>query len=82
MSALRYRCPGCGFRLMTRRLCGSCAERTDPAGLWARAQIEHPHDGEARRSRYLELMREHCHLVERQPGDDGNLPCGWPGQPR
>lgn len=34
------------------------------------------------RDRYRELLREHGHLVPREPGDDGNLPCGWPaGQP-
>lgn len=48
---------------------------------WQQAAQENP--GEAaftRRRRYLELLSEHGHLVEREPGDDGNLPCGWPGR--
>jgi hypothetical protein len=24
-------------------------------------------------------MIEHGHIVKRKPGEDGNLPCGWPG---
>lgn len=37
--------------------------------------LDGPHP---RRLRYMELMREHGHIVPKQPGDDGNLPCGWP----
>lgn len=32
------------------------------------------------RDRYRELLRENGHLVPRKPGDDPNLPCGWPGK--
>ncbi|MGH9095134.1 MAG: hypothetical protein ACRDXE_08230 [Acidimicrobiales bacterium] len=49
----------------------------DPAALWRQAENET--DGEAdRRARYLELMREHGHIVAARPGEDRNLPCGWP----
>lgn len=30
------------------------------------------------RERFHELMKEHGHIVPAQPGDDPNLPCGWP----
>jgi hypothetical protein len=50
--------------------------RLMPAELYAQAEKEHPHDREALRDRYRQLMIEHGHLVERQPGDDGSLPCG------
>lgn len=52
--------------------------RPAPSSLWQQAAREHPHDPDARRRRYVELLREHGHVVDRQPGDDGNLPCGWP----
>jgi hypothetical protein len=29
---------------------------------------------------YRKLMFEIGYLVPKQPGDDGNLPCGWPGR--
>jgi hypothetical protein len=28
---------------------------------------------------YIGLLRTHGHLVPKTEGDDGNLPCGWPG---
>lgn len=31
------------------------------------------------RDRYRELLIEHGHLVPAAPGQDKNLPCGWPG---
>jgi hypothetical protein len=43
-----------------------------PYDLW----IESGEDG----VRYRELLREHGLLVERKPGESGNLPCGWPGR--
>lgn len=54
--------------------------RPSPGALWMQAQKEHPEDVAAASARYRELLREHGHLVERKPGDDPNLPCGWPGQ--
>jgi hypothetical protein len=47
--------------------------------LWRRAGGGTDHYD---RDRYLDLLREHSHLLK--PGDDGyeqapaNLPCGWP----
>ena len=35
------------------------------------------------RTRYLELMREHGHIIPATPDDpyrNRNLPCGWPGK--
>ena len=55
-------------------------DRPSPGVLWMQAQQEHPQDIAARSARYKELLREHGHLVERKPGDDPNLPCGWPGR--
>lgn len=52
--------------------------RSAPGVLWMQAHEEHPTDTAARRERYRELLREHGHLVDRKPGDDPNLPCGWP----
>src|SRR5438046_2731118 len=57
-----------------------CHRRPSPGVLWQQAEAEHPDDIDAHRRRYRELMREHGHLVERKPGDDPNLPCGWPGK--
>lgn len=54
---------------------------TSPAVLYAQAEDEHPNDPEKRRQRYLELMREHGHIVKAKPGEDRNLPCGWPHLP-
>jgi hypothetical protein len=31
---------------------------------------------------YRRLMVAAGYLVPKQPGDDGNLPCGWPGERR
>jgi hypothetical protein len=53
-----------------------------PAVLWLQAGGGTP---EYDRELYLNLMREHGHLLG--PGDDGhgeaqrNLPCGWPHRP-
>lgn len=47
-------------------------ERPSPYELWRQANGNG--DG------YRRLLREHGHLIDRQPGDDGNLPCGWPGR--
>lgn len=42
-----------------------------PYQLWRQA------GGDA--ERYVELMHEHGHIVDRKPGDDGPvLSCGWP----
>lgn len=49
------------------------ADRPSPFELWQLAK--------GNRVEYRRLLREHGHLVERQPGDDLNLPCGWPGTP-
>ena len=54
-------------------------ETVSPGRLWYQAAEEHPGDKEARTARYLDLMREHGHIVEAKPGEDRNLPCGWPG---
>jgi hypothetical protein len=54
--------------------------RRMPHDLWAQADSEHPGDVEARRERYLALMREHEHLIPVDP----DKPCGRPkcGAPR
>lgn len=49
-------------------------DNPSPFELWQQAS------GDA--ARYRELLVEHGHLVRREPGDDGNLPCGWPGPRR
>lgn len=54
---------------------------TSPSELWFQAREEHPRDNEACRVRYHELMVEHGHIVKAEPGEDRNLPCGWPGLP-
>lgn len=45
--------------------------------LYYQARAEYPADPAAVHARYHELMVEHGHLIERQAGDDGALPCGW-----
>lgn len=50
-----------------------------PAELWKQALTEHPHDREAMRNRYRDLLIENLHLVPAKPSDAANLPCGWPG---
>jgi len=50
------------------------SERPSPYELWRQANGDRD---ECRR-----LLREHGHLIDRQPVDDPNLPCGWPGKPR
>lgn len=51
---------------------------TSPAVLWYQAEAEHPDDPVARRERYLDLMREHGHVIKREPGDDSPLfSCGY-----
>lgn len=51
-----------------------------PYKLWRQAEAEHPDDEMARRLRYHDLMVEHGHIVKAEPGQDRNLPCGWPGR--
>lgn len=46
--------------------------RPSPYELWKQAG----EDG----VRYRALLREYGLLVDRKPGDDPNLPCGWPGR--
>lgn len=43
----------------------------EPAALWRVAEGEHPGDDLARRHRYLELMREHGHLIPNGSEDGG-----------
>lgn len=63
------------------------ADRPHPAALWRQATDEI--DAACRAGgdpmadpgpRYRELMREHGHLVPLEPGENRNLPCGWPGE--
>jgi hypothetical protein len=57
-------------------------ELPSPIELHRQAENEKASEGlPAIRHRYLELMREHGYLVPKKPGDDPNLPCGWPGKP-
>lgn len=53
-----------------------------PFHLWTRAggcvlhnEITHADD-----ELYRDLMIAAGYVVPRRPGDDGNLPCGWPGR--
>lgn len=55
--------------------------RTSPHALWEQAAREHPNDELARSKRYHDLMVEHGHIVKASPGEDRNLPCGWPHLP-
>lgn len=45
-----------------------------PFRLWMQASTEHPEDVEARSARYLELMREHGHIV---PADHPEAAPEW-----
>lgn len=45
---------------------------------WRQAEEEHPHDTEARRKRYVELLKA-AGLVEEGP--PRALPCGWVPKP-
>lgn len=48
--------------------------------LWNLAAEDHPNDPAARQARYLDLMRQHGHVVTREPGDDRPLfSCGYTG---
>lgn len=55
--------------------------RKSLAELYKQAERENEYLGfrahESIRRRYHELMVEHGHIVPREPGDDGSLPCGW-----
>jgi hypothetical protein len=46
--------------------------RPSPFQLWQQAQNEGSTDDERGR-RYLELMVEHGHIIDREPGDDSPL---------
>lgn len=51
--------------------------RLSPMELHRQAHTEWPDDSDAARSRYNELMREHGHIIAREPGDTSPLlPCG------
>lgn len=54
---------------------------TTPHALWVEAQAAFPNDAEAAARHYAELMVDFGHLVPRKPGEDRNLPCGWPHEP-
>jgi hypothetical protein len=64
------------------------AVRPTPHQLWQQACDEHAwsqtQDGyqkttDAITARYIELMREHGHLIPRKPGEPPHLlACGWP----
>lgn len=60
---------------------GECDKQepsSSPAVLWYQAEQEHPDDLDTRRVRYLELMREHGHIIKREPGDNSPLfSCGY-----
>lgn len=52
---------------------------TSPSALWHQAgggTDSYDHD------KFMALMREHGHIVPKEPGDDGSLPCGWPQRGR
>jgi hypothetical protein len=64
-----------------QRVGGVVSQRlVSPHVLWRKASAEYPDDRTACRDRYIELMREHGHIVKAEPGQDRNLPCGWPGR--
>lgn len=50
---------------------------TSPSELYYRARDEYPDDADAARARYVELMREHGHIVPRKSGESRALPCGF-----
>lgn len=53
-------------------------KETSPSRLWFRAFDEFPDDKEARGRRYVELLREHGLIIDREPGDDSPLfACGY-----
>jgi hypothetical protein len=65
-----------------RRVLGGMSGPTpSPMELYAQAEGRHPNDPEARGRLYHDLMVEHGHIVKAKPGEDCNLPCGWPGLP-
>lgn len=56
------------------------AERPSAFALWQQSCDEHGQGTDAQKQRYADLLREHGHIVPRQPDDPPNtLPCGWPG---
>ena len=52
--------------------------KPSPYQLYYQALEEYPVDPKAKRKRYHDLMVEHGHIVTAEPGEDRNLPCGWP----
>lgn len=54
------------------------ATKLSPGELWNQAHDEYPDDAPARGERYVALMREHGHIVDREPGDTSPLfACGY-----
>ena len=58
-------------------------EHPAPHELYQQAKAEHPDGPESDvAARYLGLMREHGHIVDREPGDDSPLfACGYDPRP-
>jgi hypothetical protein len=53
-------------------------EANDPVNLYEQARQEFPDDKGARGKRYLELLREAGHVIERKPDDKSKLfECGF-----
>ncbi len=65
LMAFRYR-PG---PAPTKNGSTTVDERLSPYDLWVQAE------GDS--AEYRRLLVEHGHVVAKEPGDDGSLPCGW-----
>lgn len=64
------------------RRSGASTTKPLPHVLWKQSCDEWGVGTGQQRVRYRELLREHGHLVDKQPGDDDSLACGWPGEPK
>lgn len=63
----------------------SVGAEKQPHELWQMAHNEHPDDPAERRVRYMELMIEAGHVIEKKPGPQPPPPAdtlsGWAGDP-
>lgn len=48
------------------------------AECMAKALLDHPRDAAARRTRFVELLKEHGHVIDRPVGEGHIALPGWP----
>lgn len=59
----------------------NAASKPSPFVLWRQSCDVYRQGTEAQRDLYHDLMVKHGHIVKAKPGENRNLPCGWPGLP-